>query len=122
MPCPAAVSMSETNRRTSRSSALVKARGTPTDLEPFAGCGGESIAADANGNVYVANGEIFVYSPHGKQIAEIDVPSGRSTLPSEARIAKRCSSWRIMYCSPHEFVSDSSEEIGFSLNEYPEPY
>ena len=32
------------------------------------------MAADAEGNVYVANGQIFVYSPAGKQIAEIDVP------------------------------------------------
>jgi len=29
---------------------------------------------DAHGNVYVANGQVFVYAPSGKQIAEIDVP------------------------------------------------
>jgi sugar lactone lactonase YvrE len=29
---------------------------------------------DAHGNVYVANGQIFVYSNDGRQIAEIDVP------------------------------------------------
>ena len=29
---------------------------------------------DASGNVYVANGQIFVYNAAGKQIAEIDVP------------------------------------------------
>jgi sugar lactone lactonase YvrE len=29
---------------------------------------------DYNGNVYVANGQIFVYNPAGRQIAHIDVP------------------------------------------------
>jgi hypothetical protein len=55
-------------------SALVNADGTLTDLKPFANRGGESVAMDGKGNVYVANGEIFVYNPQGKQIAEIDVP------------------------------------------------
>jgi sugar lactone lactonase YvrE len=55
-------------------SALVGQDGTLTDLRPFAQRGGESVAVDANGNVYVANGQIFVYSKAGKQIARIDVP------------------------------------------------
>jgi hypothetical protein len=55
-------------------SAKVSFDGALTDLKPFAARGGESVAADSNGNVYVANGQIFVYSPEGKQIAEIDVP------------------------------------------------
>jgi len=54
--------------------AKVKPDGTLTDLKPFAQRGGESVAADGNGNVYVANGQVFVYSANGKQIAEIDVP------------------------------------------------
>ena len=32
------------------------------------------MAVDARGNVYVANGQIFVYAQNGRQIAEIDVP------------------------------------------------
>ena len=55
-------------------SALVNPDGSLADLKPFANRGGESVAVDAKGNVYIANGEIFVYNPQGKQIAEIDVP------------------------------------------------
>jgi len=54
--------------------AEVNPDGTLTDLRAFAQRGGESVAVDGNGNVYVANGQIFVYSPSGKQAAEIDVP------------------------------------------------
>ena len=61
-------------RRTYR--ALVNADGTLGDLQPFAERGGESVATGpaASGNVYVANGQIFVYNPAGKQIGRIDVP------------------------------------------------
>jgi sugar lactone lactonase YvrE len=55
-------------------SGVVGADGTLSDLEIFAERGGESVAVDASGNVYVANGQIFVYDRMGKQIAEIDVP------------------------------------------------
>jgi hypothetical protein len=55
-------------------SAKVSADGTLGDLKPFAQRGGESVAVDDKGNVYVANGQIFVYSPDGRQIAQIDVP------------------------------------------------
>lgn len=71
-------------------SARVNPDGTLADLKPFAHRGGESVATDPEGNVYVANGQIFVYSSEGKQIAEIDVPerplqlifggAGRKTL------------------------------------------
>ncbi len=55
-------------------SALVGADGTLSDLQPFAQRGGESVAVDQKGNVYVANGQIFVYDRGGKQIGRIDVP------------------------------------------------
>jgi Pectate lyase superfamily protein/SMP-30/Gluconolactonase/LRE-like region len=54
--------------------AKVNPDGTLTDLKAFAQRGGESVAVDNHGNVYVANGQIFVYSPAGKQLAQIDVP------------------------------------------------
>jgi sugar lactone lactonase YvrE len=55
-------------------SALVRADGTLNDLQPFAERGGESVAVDLKGNVFVANGQIFVYDPAGKEIGQIDVP------------------------------------------------
>jgi sugar lactone lactonase YvrE len=55
-------------------SALVGAGGTLTDRRLFAQRGGESVAVDRKGNVYVANGQIFVYDPAGKQIGQIEVP------------------------------------------------
>jgi len=55
-------------------SALVDADGTLSEVRSFAERGGESVAVDRSGNVYVANGQIFVYNPAAKQIARIDVP------------------------------------------------
>jgi hypothetical protein len=55
-------------------SATVESNGTLAELKPFAQRGGESVAVDAHGNVYVANGQVFVYAQDGHQIAEIDVP------------------------------------------------
>ncbi len=54
--------------------ARVGADGTLSDLQPFAERGGESVAVDGQGNIYVANGQIFVYNPAGKLIGQIDVP------------------------------------------------
>jgi hypothetical protein len=55
-------------------SAVVGPDGTLSQLQPFANRGGECVAVDRKGNVYVANGQIFVYAPTGRQIAQIDVP------------------------------------------------
>ncbi len=55
-------------------SALVNPDGTLTDLKPFADRGGESVAVDSKGNVYVANGQIFVYNVAGRLVGQIDVP------------------------------------------------
>jgi len=54
--------------------ATVKSGGALAELTPFAQRGGESVAVDTRGNVYVANGQIVVYAQDGHQIAEIDVP------------------------------------------------
>jgi len=54
--------------------AAVGADGTLSDLQPFAQRGGECVTVDGHGNVYVANGQIFVYNPAGRQIGRIDAP------------------------------------------------
>jgi hypothetical protein len=54
--------------------ASVNADGSLGNLQLFANRGGESVAADGKGNVYVANGQIFVYDRGGRQIGRIDVP------------------------------------------------
>ena len=55
-------------------SGTVGSGGTLTDLKRFANRGGESVAVDDRGRVYVANGEVFVYGSDGKQIGRINVP------------------------------------------------
>jgi len=55
-------------------SGLVGANGSVSDLKIVADRGGESVARDAAGNLYVANGQVFVYGPDGKAIRRIDVP------------------------------------------------
>jgi len=55
-------------------SGTVGPGGTLTNLKPFANRGGESVAVDARGRVYVANGQVFVYSSDGTEVGRIDVP------------------------------------------------
>jgi len=55
-------------------SGTVGAGGALTDLHRFANRGGESVAVDGQGRVYVANGQIFVYGPDGQESGRIDVP------------------------------------------------
>jgi sugar lactone lactonase YvrE len=55
-------------------SGTVGPDGTLTGLKPFANRGGESVAVDDRGQVYVANGQVFVYAPDGKPLGQIDVP------------------------------------------------
>ena len=52
----------------------VTANGSLADLKLFADAGGESVVQDAHGRVYVAAGQILVYSPEGKLTGRIDVP------------------------------------------------
>ncbi|HJV40863.1 glycosyl hydrolase family 28-related protein [Caulobacter sp.] len=55
-------------------SGKVGPAGTLTDLKVFANRGGESVAVDGRGNVFVANGQIFRYAPDGQLAGRIDVP------------------------------------------------
>ncbi len=54
--------------------ASVGTGGALLDLTPFADRGGESVATDARGRVYVANGQVFVFDAAGRAIGQIDVP------------------------------------------------
>ena len=55
-------------------SAVVGADGALSNLKVLAERGGESVAVGPDGNIYVANGQVFVYRPDGRQIGRIDVP------------------------------------------------
>ncbi|MBE2993206.1 SMP-30/gluconolactonase/LRE family protein [Sphingomonas sp. CFBP 13603] len=55
-------------------SGLVGDNGKVTDLKIVADRGGESVARDAAGNLYVANGQVFVYAADGTLARRIDVP------------------------------------------------
>lgn len=54
--------------------ATVKADGTLGDITAFAERGGESVAADQAGHVYITNGQVFVYNASGTIVGQIDVP------------------------------------------------
>jgi hypothetical protein len=62
----------EAEQRTYR--GLIKADGSLAEIAPFVEQGGESLAQDVDGNVYLAAGQIFVYSPAGKLLDRIEVP------------------------------------------------
>jgi len=49
-------------------------KGTIIDLRLFAERGGESVAQDHDGNVYLAAEEVMVYNPQGELTGRIDVP------------------------------------------------
>lgn len=55
-------------------SGVVGAKGVLGSLKPFANRGGESVATDKQGRVFVANGQVFVYAPDGSLQGRIDVP------------------------------------------------
>jgi sugar lactone lactonase YvrE len=52
----------------------VEPDGTLSNGKLFADEGGESIAVDDRGNVYLAAGQILVFDPSGKKIDTIMVP------------------------------------------------
>jgi sugar lactone lactonase YvrE len=68
----------EDEQKTYRS--IVDEDGTLTDLKLFVNVGGESVAEDAQGNVYIASGQIYVFNPAGSLIDTIDVPERPSQI------------------------------------------
>ena len=55
-------------------SGRVAASGALGDLRVVAPRGGESVARDPAGNLYVANGQVWVYDKDGREVRRIDVP------------------------------------------------
>lgn len=95
---------SEAEMRTYR--ATVGTDGSLSDMKLFVEQGGEGVAVDAQGNVYIAAGQIYVYNPSGRLIGTIEVPErpvqllfggpDRSTL----FIAARSSLYAVRTLSP----------------------
>jgi hypothetical protein len=56
-------------------SGLLGTNGEITDLRLFATRGGESVATGPDGRVYLAKGQVFVYTADGKEAGRIDVPA-----------------------------------------------
>ncbi len=61
-------------------SATVGEDGALTHAKLFVDRGGESVAQDSEGNVYIDAGQIYVYNPSGKLIDTIDVPERPSQI------------------------------------------
>ena len=68
----------ESQERTWR--AKVNADGSLSDVQLFVERGGENTAQDEKGNVYLAAGQVFVYSPQAKLIGAIEVPERPTDL------------------------------------------
>jgi hypothetical protein len=49
-------------------------------VTPFVSRGGSSVVTDVAGNVYVAEGQLYVYSSAGKQIGLVELPERPSSL------------------------------------------
>jgi hypothetical protein len=62
----------EAEQRTYR--ATVNADGSLANIVPFVEQGGESLAQDTEGNVFLAAGQVFMYSPGGQLLDVIEVP------------------------------------------------
>lgn len=54
--------------------------GGMTNLKLFVRRGGESVAVDNSGNVYIAAGQVYVYNPAGELLDTINVPERPSQL------------------------------------------
>ena len=61
-------------------SFTVQADGTLTEPRLFAGEGEAGTAVDAEGNVYVCAGQVFIYDKTGRSLGMIDVPERPSAL------------------------------------------
>jgi len=72
--------------------------GALIDMKIFAYRGGEGVAVDSRGNVYIAAGQIYVYDPTGKQIDTINVPERPIQLSFAAGTLAHSSLPRGLHC------------------------
>ena len=61
-------------------SATAGPDGSLSGLKPFVNQGGEGVAVDSKGNVYLAAGQVFVYNPAGRLIDTIEMPERPTQL------------------------------------------
>jgi sugar lactone lactonase YvrE len=61
-------------------SATITSNGSLSQIKLFANQGGESIATDSNGNVYIAAGQIYIFHSDGTPAGEIDVPERPTSI------------------------------------------
>src|ERR1700733_14715108 len=47
---------------------------------PFAERGGTAVVSDADGNVYIAGSQVYVYNRSGKQLGILEIPERPSSL------------------------------------------
>ena len=59
--------------------------GSLSDFRLFAEQGGEGVAVDSRGNVYIAAGQVYVYSPAGQTYR----PHRSARAPLAARFRRR---------------------------------
>jgi sugar lactone lactonase YvrE len=58
----------------------VNADGTLSNLKYFTETGEFGLTAGPDGNIYIADGDVYVFSPEGKKLSVIKVPERPSTL------------------------------------------
>jgi hypothetical protein len=72
--------------------ARVGDAGDPEDLRLFVHQGGEGVATDSQGNVYLAAGDVFVYDPSGALVDTVPVPSRPTQVVFGGPTGAPCSS------------------------------
>lgn len=70
--------------------ATVSADGTVSDLKLFTERGGEAVTTDAQGNVYIAAGQIYVYNPRESKSIRSMFPNARWGSFLAGPMEKRC--------------------------------
>ena len=103
-------------------SALVGDDGSLSDLRLFVDQGGEGVATDAEGNVYLAAGDVHVYDPSGsarsrRSACRAGPPSSCSAGPTGAR----SSCPRATRCTPSAPACPDADRVILTADRIREP-